>query len=99
MKRSEIRGGPPEPALRFASCVLRACFSSILRGGARMKIIGLPKAINETQIQFRQLCELGGGTKGGPVRSKVQKLLRESGKSLNDGLGYPIVQEHLKEFA
>lgn len=45
--------------------------------------IKLPKALNETQATFAELCEKGGGPAGGPARTKVQQLLRESGKSLN----------------
>lgn len=45
--------------------------------------VKLPKAVNETQIVFAELCVKGGGPKGGPARPKVQELLRESGKELN----------------
>lgn len=43
----------------------------------------LPKPVNDTQSAFAELCEKGGGLKGGPARSKVQALLRESGQELN----------------
>lgn len=43
----------------------------------------LPKAINDTQRVFADLCLKGGGPKGGPARTKVQKLLMDSGQSLN----------------
>ena len=49
-----------------------------------MKTAGFPKAVNATQAQFLSLCALGGGPKGGPARPKVQHLLRESGKKLNE---------------
>lgn len=43
-----------------------------------------PKPINETQRRFQSLCDLGGGVKGGPARTRVQKLLRTSGRLLNE---------------
>lgn len=43
----------------------------------------LPKPVNETQRLFAELCEKGGGMKGGPARKRVQELLRDSGKQLN----------------
>lgn len=43
----------------------------------------LPKAINDTQRVFAELCEKGGGVKGGPARTKVVALLIDSGKNLN----------------
>lgn len=45
--------------------------------------IKLPKPVNETQEAFAELCAKGGGPKGGPARTKVQALLRESGQELN----------------
>ena len=48
-----------------------------------MRIDGFPKPANSIQIEFRRLCELGGGRSGGPARGKVQELLRSAGKRLN----------------
>lgn len=45
--------------------------------------VHLPKPLNETQEQFKRLCELGGGRNGGPVRHKVLEILRDAGKDLN----------------
>lgn len=41
------------------------------------------KPVNETQRRFAELSALGGGLKGGPVRSKVLDLIQASGQSLN----------------
>jgi hypothetical protein len=49
-----------------------------------MRTIGFPKPLNDTQLRFKELCEQGGGPKGGPARAKVQKLLKESGQALNE---------------
>jgi len=59
-----------------------------------MKTTGFPKPINDAQEQFRELCEKGGGQKGGPPRREVQKLLREAGQKLNQ-FGFEEVSEHL----
>ncbi|MGO6677624.1 hypothetical protein [Rhizobium leguminosarum] len=48
-----------------------------------MPKIQLPKPINETQRLFAGLCEKGGGPGGGPARTKVQELLKQSGQALN----------------
>jgi hypothetical protein len=56
----------------------------------------LPNPINDTQARFAKLCALGGGPKGGPARTKVQQLLREDGKKLNE-LAYKEVAFHLEE--
>jgi hypothetical protein len=63
-----------------------------------MLTTGLPKPINDTQRRFKELCEKGGGPKGGPARGKVQQLLKESGQALNN-LAYKEVAIHLKELA
>lgn len=63
-----------------------------------MKTSGFPKAVNATQTQFLKLCELGGGTGGGPARSKVQHLLRESGKKLNE-FAYEQIGQQIAELA
>ena len=39
--------------------------------------------LNECQRQFNELCKKGGGRKGGPARTKVQQLVRDEGKLLN----------------
>ena len=58
----------------------------------------LPKPINDTQRTFAELCEKGGGVKGGPARTKVQALLKESGQQLNK-LAEAEVAEHFKELS
>lgn len=58
-----------------------------------MKTTGFPKAVNQTQQKFHELCELGGGSKGGPARSKVQRLLREAGKTLNSFAYEEVAQQ------
>jgi hypothetical protein len=60
--------------------------------------IKLPAAINGVQASFAELCKLGGGPKGGPARTKVQKLLFDGGKKLND-YAYAEVAEHLETFS
>ena len=64
-----------------------------------MNTSGFPKPINVTQERFHDLCKLGGGAKGGPARTKVQRLLKESGESLNTLLAYDEVDKYLKAFA
>lgn len=59
--------------------------------------ITLPEPLNQTQREFRRLCELGGGRSGGPAEGKVRELLRASGKRLN-AFGYAIMKEHLTAF-
>lgn len=39
--------------------------------------------MNDTQRAFAELCAKGGGREGGPARTKVQALLRQSGQELN----------------
>jgi hypothetical protein len=56
----------------------------------------LPKAINDTQRVFAQLCEKGGGIKGGPARTKVLELIIDSGKSLNT-FAYAEMEQALKD--
>lgn len=63
-----------------------------------MKVTGLPKAINATQTQFLKLCELGGGKGGGPARTKVQHLIRESGKKLNE-FAFQQIGEQIAELS
>jgi hypothetical protein len=63
-----------------------------------MLTAGFPKPVNDTQRVFKDLCEKGGGPKGGPARLKVQQLLKESGQALNV-LAYEGVAEHVKELA
>jgi hypothetical protein len=58
-----------------------------------MPKFSLPKPINDTQRRFADLCDKGGGTKGGPARTQVQRLLRESGKNLN-AIAEKEVAEH-----
>lgn len=56
----------------------------------------LPKAINDTQRVFAELCEKGGGVKGGPARTKVLELLIDSGKNLNK-FAYAEMEHALKD--
>jgi hypothetical protein len=56
------------------------------------------KPLNQTQERFNALCTLGGGKGGGPARTKVQALLSQSGKQLNQ-LAYKEIAEHLTEFS
>lgn len=48
-----------------------------------MAKFSLPKPLNHTQRVFAELCAKGGGIKGGPARTRVQELLKESGQQLN----------------
>jgi hypothetical protein len=50
--------------------------------------------MNEIQRRFQQLCELGGGPRGGPARGRVQALLKEAGERLNR-LAYQETQDAL----
>ncbi len=61
-----------------------------------MLTTGLPKPVNDTQRVFRELCEKGGGPKGGPARIKVQQLLKQSGQTLNQ-IAYKEVEKQMKE--
>jgi len=58
--------------------------------------IALPKPINETQRVFAELCEKGGGPGGGPARTRVQELLKQSGQALNK-LAYAEMGQALKD--
>ena len=57
--------------------------------------IGAP--LNHTQRRFNELCELGGGPRGGPARGKVLELLSESGRVLNQ-FAYRQTGQHLGAF-
>lgn len=57
----------------------------------------IAKPLNNTQQVFNDLCEKGGGFKGGPVRSKVLELLCQSGKDLNK-LAHSEAAAHLAAF-
>ena len=56
----------------------------------------ISKPINDTQREFNVLCKLGGGVRGGPARTRVQVLLRDSGKSLNE-LAYTEIERMLTD--
>lgn len=58
-----------------------------------MTAISDPK--NEIQKRFNELCDHGGGQRGGPARLEVQKLLRDGGQRLNTN-GYREAEEHLR---
>jgi hypothetical protein len=51
-----------------------------------------------TQIEFNRLCELGGGVRGGPARTRVCELLRSSGQELNQ-YAYSETARHMATFA
>ncbi|MBL0947584.1 hypothetical protein [Brevundimonas sp.] len=57
----------------------------------------ISKPVNDLQRQFNELCEKGGGVKGGPVRGKTLELLKFYGQTLNQGASEEI-QEHLAAF-
>jgi len=57
----------------------------------------MTKAINETQLEFEKLCQLGGGFKGGPVKHKVIELIASGGKRLNQ-FGYQIMNENFSTY-
>lgn len=57
----------------------------------------IPKPINDTQRLYNRLCELGGGRGGGPARTKVEALLRESGQALNR-IAHREITAHLAEY-
>lgn len=57
----------------------------------------ISKPVNDLQRQFNELCEKGGGVKGGPVRGKTLELLKFYGQTLNEGASAEI-QEHLAAF-
>ena len=42
--------------------------------------------INDCQTEYNELCRLGGGPRGGPVRQRVADLLRRAGHELNGWL-------------
>lgn len=54
----------------------------------------ISKPVNETQRTFNALCLKGGGPGGGPARTKVLELLRESGQEVND-FAYKETAAHL----
>ena len=56
----------------------------------------LPKPLNDVQKNFADLCSKGGGVKGGPVRGKVQALLKESGQHINTKYAEPEIAHALK---
>ena len=53
--------------------------------------------LNKTQRRFNELCELGGGQRGGPARGKVLELLSESGRALSQ-FAFRETAEHLDAF-
>lgn len=58
--------------------------------------VRLPKALNDVQRAFEELCAKGGGVKGGPARTKVQELLKESGQHINTKFAEPEITNGLK---
>jgi hypothetical protein len=57
----------------------------------------IAKPVNDTQRVFNELCLKGGGVGGGPARSKVLELLRESGQNLNK-LAYKEAADQFEAF-
>lgn len=57
----------------------------------------ISKPVNLTQTQFNELCEKGGGVKGGPARKKTLELLRASGRALNRE-AYDQIGDNLRAF-
>jgi len=53
---------------------------------------------NSTQVEFNRLCELGGGVRGGPARTRVCELLRSSGQELNH-FAYSETARHITAYA
>src|SRR5580704_860876 len=53
--------------------------------------------VNDVQKEFNKLCDLGGGPRGGPARTKVQALLKVYGKKLTS-FGRSEIKEHFEEF-
>lgn len=58
--------------------------------------IGNP--LNEVQSRFNELCDLGGGVGGGPARSRVQELLHDGSKKLNQ-LAFDQITSQLAEYS
>ena len=58
-------------------------------------MIKLPKPVNACQREFEVLCQKGGGTSGGPPRTKVQELLRNYGQRLNQH-GFGSMREQIE---
>lgn len=54
--------------------------------------------VNECQRRFNELCERGGGQRGGPARTRVQQLLHESGQQLNE-LAHREITENLAHYS
>jgi hypothetical protein len=50
-----------------------------------------------TQVEFNRLCQLGGGVRGGPARTRVCELLRSSGQELNQ-YAYSETAQHLAAY-
>jgi hypothetical protein len=53
--------------------------------------------VNDTQREFNRLCELGGGSRGGPASVRVTELLKATGTRLN-ALAYKEMETHLRHF-
>jgi hypothetical protein len=62
-----------------------------------MMKVPISKPINDVQERFNELCELGGGVRGGPADTKVRELLRWAGKRLN-GLAYREAAEQFDAY-
>lgn len=54
--------------------------------------------LNAVQVEFNELCEKGGGTGGGPARTKIQEMLLQGSKKLN-AMAFDEISFHLKTFS
>lgn len=57
----------------------------------------IAKPLNLVQRNFNELCSKGGGVGGGPARTKVQELLHDGSKKLNQ-FAYDEITEQLDKF-
>jgi hypothetical protein len=60
--------------------------------------VKIKNPLNAVQLEFNKLCDLGGGAKGGPARTKVQSTLKFYGKKLSE-YAHTEITEHLTTFA
>jgi hypothetical protein len=60
--------------------------------------VKIKNPLNALQHEFNKLCDLGGGTKGGPARTKVRDALKSYGKKLS-AYAHTEITEHLTTFA
>jgi len=58
----------------------------------------ISKPLNLVQRTFNELCSKGGGTGGGPARTKVQALLHDGSKKLNQ-FAFDEITDQLAKFS